>query len=273
MAYGATRAIAFVHQSRQLMDRIYLFLIHNRVWIYILSAFGLVWYIGELIRAQRALGRAMFNLERETATRLRNHALSFVLFFVTVVGVVYYVNRFVAPDLPEEVLSPLTPTPDIFATPLASPTPLTTPLADGAIAAPPVLAPTATVFGAVVAPITDTLPADDIAAAPTPFAGCIPLLTITEPLNGAVVFQRARFRGTANTGDLHRYVVELNGPGTDGTWLPLTDEPVSQPVVEGELGEIDMSQWASGPYLARLRALDTVGQELGVCTIQVTLDN
>ncbi len=255
------------------MDRIYLFLIHNRVWIYILSAFGLVWYIGELIRAQRALGRAMFNLERETATRLRNHALSFVLFFVTVVGVVYYVNRFVAPDLPEEVLSPLTPTPDIFATPLASPTPLTTPLADGAIAAPPVLAPTATVFGAVVAPITDTLPADDIAAAPTPFAGCIPLLTITEPLNGAVVFQRARFRGTANTGELHRYVVELNGPGTDGTWLPLTDEPVSQPVVEGELGEIDMSQWASGPYLARLRALDTVGQELGVCTIQVTLDN
>ena len=232
-----------------------------------------MWYIGELIRAQRALGRAMFNLERETATRLRNHALSFVLFFVTVVGVVYYVNRFVAPDLPEEVLSPLTPTPDIFATPLASPTPLTTPLADGAIAAPPVLAPTATVFGAVVAPITDTLPADDIAAAPTPFAGCIPLLTITEPLNGAVVFQRARFRGTANTGDLHRYVVELNGPGTDGTWLPLTDEPVSQPVVEGELGEIDMSQWASGPYLARLRALDTVGQELGVCTIQVTLDN
>ena len=175
--------------------------------------------------------------------------------------------------LGEEVLSPLTPTPDIFATPLASPTPLTTPLADGAIAAPPVLAPTATVFGAVVAPITDTLPADDIAAAPTPFAGCIPLLTITEPLNGAVVFQRARFRGTANTGDLHRYVVELNGPGTDGTWLPLTDEPVSQPVVEGELGEIDMSQWASGPYLARLRALDTVGQELGVCTIQVTLDN
>ena len=26
------------------MDRIYLFLIHNDVWIYILSAFGLVWY-------------------------------------------------------------------------------------------------------------------------------------------------------------------------------------------------------------------------------------
>lgn len=255
------------------MDRIYFFLIHNDVWIYILSAFGLVWYTTELIRAQRALGRAMFNLERETATRLRNHALSFVLFFAVIVGVVYYVNRFVAPDLPEEVLTPLTPTPDIFATPLASPTPLTTPLADGAIAGLPVLAPTATVFGEVAAPITDTLPVEDVAAAPTPFAACIPQLTITEPLNGSVVFQRARFRGTANTGELHLYVVEINGPGTDGTWLPLTDEPVNQPVVEGDLGEIDMSQWASGPYLARLRAMDTVGQELGVCTIQVTLDN
>ncbi len=255
------------------MDRIYFFLIHNDVWIYILSAFGLVWYTTELIRAQRALGRAMFNLERETATRLRNHALSFVLFFAVIVGVVYYVNRFVAPDLPEEVLTPLTPTPDIFATPLASPTPLTTPLADGAIAGLPVLAPTATVFGEVAAPITDTLTVEDVAAVPTPFAACIPQLTITEPLNGSVVFQRARFRGTANTGELHLYVVEINGPGTDGTWLPLTDEPVNQPVVEGDLGELDMSQWAAGPYLARLRALDTVGQELGVCTIQVTLDN
>ena len=255
------------------MERIYLFLIRNDVWIYILSAFGLVWYATELIRSQSALRRAMFNLERETATRMRNHALSFVLFFVAIVGIVYYVNRFVAPDLPEEVLSPMTPTPDIFATPLASPTPLTTPLADGAIAGLPVLAPTATVFGEVAAPITDTLPVEGVAAAPTPFAACIPQLTITEPLNGSVVFQRARFRGTANTGELHLYVVEINGPGTDGTWLPLTDEPVNQPVVEGDLGELDMSQWAAGPYLARLRALDTVGQELGVCTIQVTLDN
>ena len=189
------------------------------------------------------------------------------------VGIVYYVNRFVAPDLPEEVLSPMTPTPDIFATPLSTPTPLTTPLAEGVVGGPPVLAPTATLFGAVAEPITDTLPAEDAAAAPTPFAACIPQLTLTEPLNGSVVFQRARFRGTANTGELHQYVVEINGPGTDGTWLPLSEQPVNQPVVEGDLGEIDMSQWAAGPYLARLRALDTTGQELGVCTIQVTLDN
>ena len=101
------------------MDRIYLFLIRNDVWIYILSAFGLVWYVTELIRSQNALRRAMFNLERETASRVRNHALSFVLFFAAVVGIVYYVNTAVAPTLPETVLSPPTPTPDIFATPVS----------------------------------------------------------------------------------------------------------------------------------------------------------
>ncbi len=71
------------------MDRIYLFLIRNDVWIYIVSAVGLVWYLIELIRAQRQLRRAMFNIERETATRVRNNALSFVVFFAAVIGVIY----------------------------------------------------------------------------------------------------------------------------------------------------------------------------------------
>ncbi len=145
------------------MDRIYLFLIRNDVWIYILSAFGLVWYVTELIRSQNALRRAMFNLERETATRVRNHALSFVIFFVAVVGIVYYVNTYVAPTLPETVLLPPTPTPDIFATPLASPTPLITPLAEGDISVPPVLAPTATLPGVGAAePITATVSAETL---------------------------------------------------------------------------------------------------------------
>ena len=79
------------------MDRIYLFLIRNDVWIYIVSALGFVWYLTELVRAQSALRRAMFNLERETATRVRNHALSFILFFAATAGSVYYVNVSIFP--------------------------------------------------------------------------------------------------------------------------------------------------------------------------------
>jgi hypothetical protein len=257
------------------MDRIYLFLIRNAVWIYIVCAFGLVWYTTELIRAQAALRRAMFNLERETATRVRNHALSFVLFLGAVVGIVYYVNAYVAPTLPEEIAAEPTPTPDIFATPLPSPTPLGTPLAEGELDAPIVLAPTATLPGQVAAePITDTVDAEATAALPTPFSECIPELRIDEPLNGGVAFGRVAFRGTANTGELHQYVIEMQGPQTQGEWAPvISQEPLPQPVVNGDLGNADLSLWGGGPYLVRLRALDPAGTELGVCTIQITLDN
>jgi len=256
------------------MERIYLFLIHNDVWIYILSAFGLVWYVTELVRSQNALRRAMFNLERETAGRVRNHALSFVLFFATVVGIVYYVNTTIAPTLPEAVLLPPTPTPDIFATPLPSPTPLVTPLAEGDISLPPVLAPTATLPGVAVSePITATVSAETAPVAPTPFVGCTPELSIDDPLNGSVAFQRVAFRGTANTGELHQFVIELNGPQTADVWAPISQEPLPQPVVNGDLGQADLSQWAPGPYLVRLRALDAAGSQLGVCQIQITLDN
>lgn len=254
------------------MDRFYLFLIRNAVWIYILSAFGLVWYVTELIRAQAALQRAMFNLERETAQRMRNHALSFVLFFGAVVGGVYYVSTYVAPNLPEELVSPPTPTPDIFATPLASPTPLSTPVAEGVIGQPLVLAPTATLPGAAV-PITNTLPVDGITQEATPFEGCVPELRFDEPLDGFVVFQRIRFRGTANTGELHQYIIELNGPQTGANWAPISQEPLDQPIISGDLGEADLSQFAPGPYLVRLRALDIGGAQLGICQIQITLDN
>ena len=256
------------------MDSVYLFLIRNAVWIYIVSAFGLVWYGLELIRAQSLLRRAMFNLERETATRMRNHALSFVLFLGTVVGGVYYVNARIAPTLPEDLAVEATATPDIFATPLVTPTPLGTPLAEGLPENALVLAPTATLPGAApVEPTSDTAALEATEAAPTPFVGCTPELKIDEPLNGMVVFQRALFRGTANTGELHQYVIELNGPQTDGSWRPISQEPLPQPVVNGDLGEADLSLYAPGPYLVQLRALDANGAQLGVCTIQITLDN
>lgn len=260
------------------MDRVYLFLIRNDVWIYIVSLLGLFWYTTELIRAIRTLRRAMFNLERETATAARNHALSFILFFSALIGVVFYVNRNIAPTIPTEILIAGTPTPDIFATPLSLPTPADTVTDEGEGLFSPNLAPTVTVsflpeVGATV-PVTGTAEIDATPdASPTPFEGCIPELAISEPLNGSVVFQRATFRGTANTGELHQYIIELNGPQTVGAWAPISQEPLNQPIINGDLGQADLSQWQVGPYLVRMRALDTTGNDLGVCTIQIILDN
>lgn len=263
------------------MDRIYLFLIRNDVWIYIVSAVGLIWYLVEFIRAQRQLRRAMFNIERETASRIRNNALSFVLFFAAVISIVYYVNARVAPSLPEELLVPPTPTPNVFATPLAPPTPLDAGGEPVNGESAPALAPTVTLpaeLGGAPAPEQE-LPAGtpDAAltpeAAPTTFTGCLPQLIFTEPREGSVIFATVRFRGTADTGELHQYVIELNGPQTAGEWSPIMAAPVDQPVIEGDLGVADLSQWADGPYLARLRATDRLGNEIGICVTQFTLDN
>jgi len=256
------------------MESVYRFLIRNDVWIYIVSALGLFWYVTEFIRAQATLRRAMFNLERETGTRARNHALSFILFFAAVIGIVYYVNRNIAPTLPAEVSAAVSPTPDVFATPLASPTPLGTPLPPGEIGVAPVLAPTVTFPAEPGAPQAATgTPEATLTAAATPFETCNDALTFTEPLNGSVAFQRIRFRGTANTGELHQYVIEMNGPQTVGAWAPITQEPVNQPIIDGDLAEANLSEYEAGPYLVRLRALDAGGGLVGTCQIQVTLDN
>lgn len=261
------------------MDRVYFFLIRNDVWIYIVSIIGLFWYLTELIRAMRTLRRAMFNLERETATAARNHALSFILFFSALIGIVFYVNRNIAPTLPTEQLAVETPTPDIFATPISLPTSADT-TTEGGEGSPlsPNLAPTVTVsflpeIGAT-APLTGTAEIDATPeASPTPFEGCIPELTISEPLNGSVVFQQVTFRGTANTGELHQYIIELNGPQTVGVWAPISQEPLDQPIINGDLAQADLSQWQAGPYLVRMRALNVTGDDLGTCTIQIILDS
>jgi hypothetical protein len=263
------------------MDRIYLFLIRNDVWIYIVSVVGLIWYLIELIRAQRLLRRAMFNIERETATRIRNNALSFVLFFAAVIGVVYYVNARVAPALPQELLVPATPTPNTFATPLSRPTPQGDGNPESPNAGSPALAPTVTLpaeLGGAPPPepeLTEGTPVPEQAPqeAPTSFTACLPQLRFTEPLEGSVAFAGVVFRGTADTGETHQYVIELNGPQTAGGWEPLTVSPLVQPVIDGELGTADLSLWADGPYLARLRATDQLGNEIGVCVTQFTLDN
>ncbi|MFQ5435811.1 MAG: hypothetical protein ACE5FD_13115, partial [Anaerolineae bacterium] len=106
------------------MEPIYVFLIRNDVWIYILSGMGLFWFGSEFIRAQRGLRHAVFGLERERGQRIRNNSLAFILFFAVTASVVFYVNDRIAPNLPADALLPPTPTPDIFRTPLSSPTPL-----------------------------------------------------------------------------------------------------------------------------------------------------
>jgi hypothetical protein len=257
------------------MDGLLVFLIHNDVWIYILSALGLFWYATELWRAQRNLRSAVFSLERERGARMRNNALLFIAIFSFIIAVVYFVNTRIAPTLPQELLKPPTPTPDIFSTPLSAPTPLDSQV-DRPIVVTPALAPTVTLSGADAG--GQTTADESIATAtatafvpPTPFIACNADLNISDPRDGAAVIGELSFFGTADTDNFQYYILETNGPQTNGLWASLLGRNVNQPVRESFLGNANLSAWQPGPYLIRLTTVDIGENITGQCVIQVTL--
>lgn len=276
------------------MDAIYVFLIRNNEWIYIVCAFGLFWYVSQLWRARRILRHAMFGLEKETGTRMRNNALTFIAIFMGIVGVVYYVNAEIAPEIPQEQLRPPTPTADIFATPLASPTPLGSP----EVARPsPTLAlvPTVTLPGQALPPaapdssdaaneaLATVTPQPSVTAEgetvndspllATPVVGCTELINITQPADGAAVSGAVSFVGTADTNDFRYYTLEASGPETEGQWASLLPRLGDQPVRNGFLGSVPLGTWEPGAYLIRLTVVDTADTPAGSCVIQVVLQN
>jgi hypothetical protein len=229
----------------------------------------------------------MFGLERERGGRLRSNSLAFIILFATIIGVVYYVNDQVRPTLSEELFKPPTPTPDIFATPLSSPTSLSTSevrppsptaqlvptitLPSQAGAAPP---PAATSEGddaqPTAVPINTPTPSGPTV---TPFIGCNVDLNISEPRNGAAVSGLITFSGTADFADFLSFELAANGPETNGQWASLLGRSIEQPVRDGLLGTVNLSQWTPGPYLIRLTAVNTAQSPIGQCVIQVTLSN
>mgnify|MGYP007059395931 CR=1 FL=1 len=259
------------------MDQFYVFILRNDIPLYIICALGLFWYISQFIRAQKQLRVAVFNLERETNTHIRNTSLVIILILSGIIAGVYYVNTQVAPTLPATLLRPATPTPDIFRTPLASPTPL---LTRQPTPTPP-LVPTITLASnpgePAPNPAEETIPEETATAVgtptppPTPSVGCTIQLNITEPRNGSVVSGTIMFNGTVDFENFGYYTLEANGPQTGGQWASLLGRNIEQTVQEGFLGSVNLSQWETGPYLIRLSAADQNQDIIAQCVIQVTL--
>lgn len=258
------------------MDRFYLFIIRNDVWIYILCGLGLFWYTGQLWQATRGLRVAIFGLEKERGIAQRNNALFFIMVAVVVSSIVFFVNTQIAPTLPESILVPPTNTPNIFRTPLSSPTPLGSPVPS----VTPPLVPTITLPppGLGASPLPGTTPeiptiTPSPGATQTPFIGCSLELNIIDPRDGATVSGNIVFTGTAVTPDLASYRLEINGPQTNGVWSSLLGRDIPNRVTDNILGDANLSQWENGPYLIRLTAINVDSVPTDICVIQVTLRN
>lgn len=266
------------------MERIFIFILRNDIWIYILCAFGIIYFTSQFLQSRKILRQAMFGLEREKGARIQTTAVFFLFFFSILAASVFYINNTIAPTIPDSAWKPPTPTPNIFATPLASPTALGT----AEIRAPeptPELVPTITLASDAAnsaapsedTPVTDLTPIPDTPTpggpTPTPFVDCTVSLNISEPANGSVVSEVINFTGTADTPNFAYYRLEANGPETDGVWASLLGRDMDQPARDSFMGNVNLSQWGNGPYLVRLTTVDGNGFVTGQCVIQVTLDN
>jgi hypothetical protein len=262
------------------MEPFYVFLIRNDVWIYILSALGLLWFGAELWRTAGASRRAMFGLERETALRARNRALLIVVVLLVIILGVTYVKQQIAPTLAPTLLRAPTPTPDPLALP-AVPLPGTETAPLQASPTSPVAAPTVTLSGGEVVitpapePTGATPPTAEAAATlPAGVASCAPSASIIEPRTGAQVRGILNVFGNADTADFGSYELEISGPQTNGRWASLLGRRITQTVREGFLGgNINLTQWESGPYLVRLTVADVQGNVTHQCAVDINLVN
>lgn len=250
------------------MNQVYVFLIRNDVWIYILAGIGLFWYFSQLIRARRSLRQAVYGLERERGQQNQRRALTFSLLLMGIIILVSYVNIAVAPTLPPELLKPPTPTPDIFITPLSSPTPIGTPES-----ATPLLAPTVTLADGIGEPLNggEATP-EEATSEPTPpvlIGDCLPGVTITSPPSGAKVDGRFTIFGTAAGGDALEFDLDIWGESTEGRWLSILEERKPSPILDGILGSADLVGSQDGLYTIRLRVFNSDNEVIGQCAIQV----
>jgi hypothetical protein len=260
------------------MERIYVFLIRNDVWIYILCGLGLLWYLAELIRSRRALRRAVFGLEKERGRRLYGRSLMLVFVFAIIIAAVTYVNLSVAPTLPPELLRPPTPTPNIFVTPLSSPTPIGGEPTPTLLIAPTVTLPVPPAppetLGSTVEPGAELEPDTSTTATPEPTrppVTCNPGSNITAPPDGAVLSGSATFFGTATNEDFNYFTLEVNGPRTNGVWSPLPVDNATRPVIDNIITSVDVSAWAPGEHRFRLSVFDSADNPAGQCEIQLSV--
>ncbi len=268
------------------MERFFIYILRNDVWIVILCSLGLIWFASQYFQARKILQRAMFGLEREKGQRIQTTAVFFLLLFGGIMVFVFYVNNTIAPTIPDSAWKPPTPTPNIFATPLSPPTPIGT--TELQLPEPtPELVPTITLAAEASnslppsetenEPVTNLTSVPDTPTpsgpTPTPFVDCTVDLNINEPANGSVVAEVINFSGTADTPNLAYYRLEANGPETNGVWASLLGRNIEQPVRDGFMGNVNLSQWGNGPYLIRLTAVNGSDFTIGQCVIQVTLDN
>jgi hypothetical protein len=122
-----------------------------------------------------------------------------------------------------------------------------------------------------VTPTLTFTPVGTIFDNPPPFAGCEAESAFLQvPANGMLVFDTLVIRGTAFTDNFAFYRFELNGPATQGNFVPVGD--YTRQVTEvGVLGQFVPALYEPGDYRFRLMVFDVSANLRAACEVNIRI--
>lgn len=232
------------------------------LWIYVLCAIGILFYLRTALSARREGSQAIYSLERETAAKRVYRASGMTMALLAIVISVYILSHYV--ELPQPVTSPIqvsteTPAADPTAelTGSATPTELT-----------PTPQPTATRRPVATMVVIPT-PIEETPAPPPVSASCPhPNVQISQPVPNAVVDQGIQILGTAQKDGFDRYEFKFQSRDVQDEWHWV--ETFRTPVQNGELGWWQTAHLPNGNYRFMLIAIDAAGNS-DECTVPVVI--
>jgi hypothetical protein len=232
------------------------------LWIYVLCAIGILFYLRMALSARREGSQAIYSLERETSAKRVYRASGMTIALLAVVVSVYALSHYV--ELPEPTTSPIqvsTETPE--ADPTAEPT--NAPAPAEVTPTPP---PTATRRPQVTMVVIPT-PVEETPAPPPTSASCPhPNVQVSQPVPNAVVNQGIQVVGTATKAGFDRYEFKFQSRDLQDEWHWV--ETFRRPVQNGELGWWQTAHLPNGNYRFMLIAIDAAGNS-DECTVPVVI--
>ena len=227
-------------------------------WIYGLCAIGILIYLRLAMKARGEKRRALFTLEREAAASRMYRAITGIFALLLVMGAIYSVDNFLAPQV--HLLYKENPTPT-FILPVATPTETPAPTAT------PSPTPTRPRPRPTPSP-TPTLPPPPT---PTPSLCPDPRARITSPTMDAELSGTVRIEGSANIENFQFYKLEY-GVGDEPTAWHSIGEEYRTPVIEGLLCTWDTTKLPPGVYTLRLTVVDITGNyPITPCDVRVVI--
>lgn len=242
--------------------------------LYLFCAAGLLFWLFRLLRANRRLALAEFELEREMAEQRRATATTWSLGMVEVALAVFAVAAVIAPTLRQDLLTGGDNSASSANAGPTKPFETSTPGGDGSQAESVFLTVTAQSQaggGSVLqlTPVASPTPVGTIIPGyPTPVGCNTDQADLTVPAAGMIVFDTLVAVGKADIPNFASYKLELRGPSTGNEYAPIVDRtsPVKE---EGALGQFPVSSFQTGDYTFRLAVFDNTGALRASCAVVI----